>query len=485
MLVAPCPTAGVTETVPDEFIQKGNGYGRKPVFHGKLPPYKVFVSESSLKFWASQNGLWPGLDICTGSVSTDMYQAYGNGICYAYFARTFPTMDGAIVCYATPARGIGSDFWSIGTISYAHLKENPNEGARWRYPVVERFYHVDVPDHFPWVSNLSYDPSKVEAAAISRFNPDAFSEWDQSSSPRPIAYEEFTKPDFRRKLFREDLRINGIPVSDHEYEFSWLVQHAFYDACNGIGKANENTIQNIVQIVSDIASICSTLGIGSLELVDDTAKVAKKSLKKRLKEKVPSHELVQVAEKGSSAWLGYRYSYTTTMMDYRQYVEYINHKADLYFEFMKLSYHETVFGTATLNVDGVDVRCTCQLAYRPRTYEGLKSAMRYIHDAGLEVNPYVLWDFVPYSFIVDWAVPLGDVFSVISDQKYYTSEYYDFEYVGFSIKYELGEEGTRYYRWYQDPPPLESFYWFDKGDSKPSGKLMLKRALDVVSLIVG
>jgi hypothetical protein len=100
------------------------------------------------------------------------------------------------------------------------------------------------------------------------------------------------------------------------------------------------------------------------------------------------------------------------------------------------------------------------------------------------VNPYVLWDFVPYSFVVDWFAPIGDVASVISDQRYYTSEYYDFEFCGFSIKYE-DEVGTRYYRWYQAPPNLDSSYWFDKGGKTASTKLKLKRTADVVSLVVG
>lgn len=477
------------DVIPDVFIQKGKGYGRKPVYHGKLPPVKVFASQSSMEFWAQNNHLWSSYDILvTDSLFTKMYNYSSNGITRAYAFLCFESGKRVTWAVCEPARGISSNFWAINNIYYYQWEELPNPGSR--YSTRMRQYSVSEKTKFPWLGNSSYDPAKVEMAIRANFNPGKFSSWSsQFTSTYPKkAYAEYSQPNFTKNLFGEDRRINGDTLGlPNGYQFDWLVQHAFYDACQGIGKINENSIQNIVQIISDVAGICSSLGMGGLELADDASKFGKKSLKKRIKDKakVKSHDLVQIADKSSSAWLGYRYSYTTTMMDYKQFVDYVNHKSDVWFNFLDKNYHEELFGTAQLNVDGVSVKCTCQLAYRPRAYEGLKSMCRYIHDAGLELNPYVLWDFVPFSFIVDWAVPLGDVFDVISNQKYYSEMYYDFDYVGFSLKYYFEEEGSRYFRWYQSPPALESEYWFDKGDAKPSGRLILKRSLDVVSLIVG
>jgi hypothetical protein len=410
-----------------------------------------------------------------------MYDTGNNGICYAYCYQVFQNKDTWIYAECTPARGVRSNYWSIGNIYYREYRPIPNPG---RYQIQSRSYTAKDSTKFPWLGNQSYDSTKAEMAIMANFDPTKFPSWSAGFATK-YAYEEYATPNFTSNLFDEDRRIAGIPTSRGEYELDWLINHAFYDACEGIGKANDNTIQNIVGIVTDLVGICETFGMGGLELASDAGKASKKlSFKKRLKKYYLNHDVVEVADTASSSWLKYRYQYCTSVMDMKEYGKYLNHKVDRYFDFLNKNYHEIVYGVASRNVNGRQVKCTCQLAYRPRTFEGLKTAMRYIHDAGLEVNPYVLWDYIPYSFVVDWFLPIGDIASVISDQKYYTSEYYDFEFCGFSISYD-DEVGHRYYRWYQSPPDLDVSYWFDKGGKKVSTKLKLKRTADVVSLIVG
>jgi hypothetical protein len=98
------------------------------------------------------------------------------------------------------------------------------------------------------------------------------------------------------------------------------------------------------------------------------------------------------------------------------------------------------------------------------------------------VNPYVLWDAIPFSFVVDWFAPIGDVAEAISDAKHYSSDMYEFTSCGFSVKYTMGEWGTRYYRWYQDPPEIDPSLWFKDDGGKPSGTLVAKRVGDTVAL---
>lgn len=487
--VVPLAGSRHSELIPDIFISRDKrGWGRNPVFHGKLPKVKTYSSLSSIRFWARENHLWDGYDVFNNqNLNTNMYKSFDNGICNAQYIHYFESMNSVIWCISEP-HGLLGDSWHIPSITYYEWAKQDPPG--WYYKTRLRYYQVFPTDTYPLILLSNYDPAVVDRVARQNFNPESFGPWDPYQEPwqfPELSYTEYSKPNFSRTLFEEDRRINGIPTSYHQYEFDWLIQHAFYDACQGIGKANDNTIKNIIEILSDVAGIVESLGGDSPELVSDVMKQSarRKSLKQRLKDKIPSHDLVQVAETSSSSWLGYRYAYSTSMMDYKQYVAYINHKMDTYMNFLNVNFHERVFGTSEYVIDGVSIKCICELAYRPRTYEGLKSLCRYVHDAGLEVNPYVLWDMVPYSFVVDWALPLGDVFDVISNQKYYSSEYYEFEFVGFSISYDLGEEGRRYYRWYQDPPPLESFYWFDKGDKHVSGKLILKRTLDGIALVIG
>lgn len=508
--------------IPDVFIQKGKGK-RNSCYHCKLPGTYHLMTPDSLKFWQQKYNVETSYDLMFSDCNTPMVLAQSNGIHQALCFKVFPTISGFVCAICTPTRGVRSNFWTIGVISYYSFRLLANPG-RYNYEVAN--YSITDSNHHPWLTDASYDPEYVERQVIIGLNPDAFRSFSKKAS-REYAYTEYAQPNFLDNLFKEDMRINGYPgLGTNGYEFDWLVQHAFYDACQGIGKANENMLANIIDFITFIASVCSSLGIAALGSVDDISESTGKSLSRKAKEKLIANSSkvnnfktvaydalatpeslggsapivedivvgstfnkvtfatpVQVLDNSSDAWLGYRYEYCTGQSDYDQYVRYINHQVDVWWRFFDTSYHELVYGTASRNIDGVPVMCRCEIGYRPKTYEGLKSVCRYIHDAGLEINPYVLWDLIPFSFVVDWKWPLGDVFQVISDQKYYSESYYDFEFCGFSTKYAMGDKGTRYYRWYQSPPDLEAFYWFDEGDDTPSGKLILKRTLDAVSLI--
>lgn len=520
LAIMPLLSDSSSEVVLDDvFTQKGKGK-RNACYHCKLPYSYTLVSQSSLEYWQQLNAFDVSYKLTHEEVETKMVNSTSSGISMAFMLLIFPTIDGFICGYAMPTRGIRSNYWTIGSITYLAYRLFKPVG---RYNYERSVTVITVSDHKPWISNASYDPEYVRSQIISNFKPETFRYSKLKGNFTP--YSEYSEPNFYENLFKEDMRINGLNVLGNKnvYEFDWLVQHAFYDACQGIGKANENMLANVVDFVTFIASVCSTLGIASLSEADDIVEHSTKSLTRRAKEKLNTklskvnnfsssiiadhldddlnyieetqnvvvssfngtvYNPVRSAETGADAWLGYRYGYCTTAADYRQYVHYVCHVTDMWWRFFQKNYHAITYGTSHREVDGQAVLCRCELAYRPRTFNGLESVCRYVHDAGMEINPYVLWDLIPFSFVVDWKWPLGDVFQVLSDKKFYSETYYDFEFVGFSTKYNMGDKGTRYYRWYQGPPDLESFYWFDEGDDVPSGKLIMKRALDAVSLIV-
>lgn len=101
------------------------------------------------------------------------------------------------------------------------------------------------------------------------------------------------------------------------------------------------------------------------------------------------------------AWLAYRYAYTTTLLDVREYSSYIDRILSL----SQPDVHDIhTHGYVTddgwiyhvvLSVDAGDI---------------LPSDLRNtLTNFGLELSAVNAWDMVPYSFIVDWFLPVSDL----------------------------------------------------------------------------
>jgi hypothetical protein len=92
---------------------------------------------------------------------------------------------------------------------------------------------------------------------------------------------------------------------------------------------------------------------------------------------------------------------------------------------------------------------------------------------------------IPYSFIVDWFLPIGDILNAWDAEREF-KEYYDVTDVQFSLKYEAKNEVgiiSCYSRWLTGmPPELQGRYMME---NDPSTKTIIKRVLDAGALILG
>lgn len=537
---------GSSYEVPDLLIQKGSGrQNQNTVYHCKYPDATTFMSETSLAYWYEQIGMGWAAERYELSgptpIHTDMYQSHPNGIENAYIVDFRQVTIDGYPCWAvatcSPGSGVGSSEWGVGWIYYtAYLPYQPYEPwGRYHGNVYTKAYYSDLA--VPKV--LGYDSGLAQIEVNKGWS----LEWNHTGymwEPE-YDYHEYSQPDFGQNLFSEIERISNLPAAKGEWELNWLMQHAFYDACQGIGKMNDNSIQNAVEVCSGMACLTKSLGLFD-DIAEDAIKKAAKDEAKKLRDlrhlerlertkrskiqndiynllrkkdsiknlkdrdlqkrvaTVVSEDLAtrqvdvymldksaaagKAVSSSSSAWLKYRYAYTTSRMDYNQFSRYWQVTCNRYFNFMKKSFTEKVYGSASYSVNGVLVKCTCSFRFRPKTFDGLTNWLKKaVHDTGFEVNPYVMWDSIPFSFAVDWFAPLGDVFDVMSNQKYYSNIYYDIHDVVFSVKYEMAGKGRHYYRFTANAPILDSSYWFDRGGQRPSGKLVAKRTLDGVSLL--
>jgi hypothetical protein len=122
----------------------------------------------------------------------------------------------------------------------------------------------------------------------------------------------------------------------------------------------------------------------------------------------------------------------------------------------------------------------------PREMGTLSKIWNALQTYGLSPDFYVIWDMIPYSFIVDWFIPVGDMLSVLDAESVYCGDRYDISNVCFSLTYEREIDGycyKQFSRWRSSPlKSFNEFYWFDKPDT--SSKVKLFRLFDSASLFI-
>jgi hypothetical protein len=262
------------------------------------------------------------------------------------------------------------------------------------------------------------------------------------------AYESVATVD----LFHDKDRFIGDPVIDtSNYWVEYGKQHAFVEAVQSVPRMNENSLSNLKEFASFLYSL------------------------------IVRRE-ISIPNSLSDAWLSYRYVYNTTKMDAEQAVSFMRRHADKFLSGLGLR----SYGRKTFEYEGHSVTVRCSVHLRNRALDTIGKVWRTLDTYGLKPNLYILWDMIPYSFIVDWFLPVGDVLSV-SDVRQRVAEYYDFYGITYSISYEFLQDGIRwksYRRWVESAPPdLSGIYWLENGNVSP--KLAIYRALDSASLILG
>lgn len=152
------------------------------------------------------------------------------------------------------------------------------------------------------------------------------------------------------------------------------------------------------------------------------------------------------------SWFQGRYVWSTSWSDASQAYHYFSTKM------------QQVMGTEekmpVLHGSNRDGGVVTRVSFRvkEKVLKGLASLDKALYTYGLYPTAEVLWDFIPYSFVVDWFFPISPALAQFSRNQFYSPQYYEYvEGVCCSLKYE--SETTRhiptqcYTRWYQPEPP--------------------------------
>lgn len=233
------------------------------------------------------------------------------------------------------------------------------------------------------------------------------------------------------------------------YWRQWLIQHAYYDALTQIPAVSDNSIQNIVEII----------GFAKALIVDHR---------------------IEIPRSLQDAWLSYRYSYSTTRLDVEEAIRFVNRSIDLGDWRKGL----TCYGISETLIDGVPVTCRCQFDIKCVELGILDDLWSRLTEYGLAPDLYVLWDSLPYSFVVDWFIPIGDMASVIDAKNAYLGDSVKISNTCFSLKYTTTRDHydyVQYSRWAQKPlRDLNALLWLDKPAA--SGRVCTFRFLDAITL---
>jgi hypothetical protein len=236
-----------------------------------------------------------------------------------------------------------------------------------------------------------------------------------------------------------------------QYWLNSLSDRSFRAACQDIPKLNDNTIANIKEVVEFIYNL-----------------VVKRK--------------IEIPKSLSSLWLAYRYQYNTTKLDAQEAARFVRRHSD-----WKREEGFSCYGSASSNItfDGHAITATMRCTFHAKSKEldQLGKILDGLCTYGLMPDFYVIWDMIPYSFIVDWFLPVAGIAEEMDIQSN-VYDNYDIYDVCYSLSYDTELDGIpykTYSRWRGDVPSnLNAFYWYD---NEVSDRTLWMRVLDTLSIL--
>lgn len=241
------------------------------------------------------------------------------------------------------------------------------------------------------------------------------------------------------------------PMPFGVYHFKALRHNAYLDALDHVPMLSENSVSNILEIVGFMKAL----------IID--------------------HK-IEIPRSLQSAWLSYRYTYNTTKADVNEAINFVHRTMGT--DFFGRGF--TCYGSCHHTVGDTDITGRCRITLRQKELSLLEEIWSELYKYGLSPSFYMFWDMVPYSFIVDWFIPVGDILSAY-DKTHMYDRTYDITNIWFSIKYTVEVDGfvfRSYTRWHDDSPPEFNGFYTLENKGTPSDVVMGYRVLDTLSLAI-
>lgn len=214
---------------------------------------------------------------------------------------------------------------------------------------------------------------------------------------------------------------------------------AYYNAVEKLPVLQQNTIANISEVVSTIKSLLS--GYHGTAGLFDTAK---------------------------EAWLAWRYSYNTTVSDMSELATLVDRLCDLQDSLKPIR----VYGVA-YSYDGSAYHAAVEVdpcQFLPDDFTSLAKI------ANAKISLANVWDMIPYSFVVDWFLPIGDMCKNIDE--WLNQSDWVVNTVWYSYTHTSLDSERVYFRFQGKPPVLPRFWT----PTSASSRTKCFRAADTLAL---
>lgn len=341
--------------------------------------------------------------------------------------------------------GIGRLLQKLLNATLPSTNEDRSQHERWYAELVETLRSVDVPTLVSLCRGYGTLPNTLYN--IRPFDPTIY----DVSLKRSFLLGE---TDYVKS---RDRKVSFINPSSKLFSRGKLMQDAFMDAINNIPRLSDNEFRNILELASLLKGLA----------VDRTL-----SLPKTL----------------SDVWLQYRYRYNTSIADYQEFLAFCQNMAMWGRRQGKLEVRGKAHRTITTD-DGQEVPVTCVTTVRLKAKEldQFGQIARALYHLGLGQSSYAIWDSIPYSFMVDWVFPIGNILNGYDLYKNFRFSYEIKEgSFSFSYTHKVARIGIKNYtRWrFHTPPKLNASYWFEDV-AGTSTATSIKRGIDAATIFLG
>lgn len=254
---------------------------------------------------------------------------------------------------------ISDDRWRL-TVIYGDMNI-PNKEIGWYFPSIEELDRI-LKSH---INQVVYEEAKIENIKLSDLTRFGAITYAVEGIEPVVSFS----PEVDR--FRSMDEIN---VFDSDFRHGAGL--AMAAAAENLPEIQFGNLANVVQLAGDISSLLSGRPRFRME-------GAKKTLQ--------------------DAWLSYRYSYTTTKLDILEMSSLLQRLSEL----------------ANMTRENITIRGSA--GYKGRVYRYSaeipldtllpKDVSEVLDKLGFGLNAAAVWDMIPYSFIVDWFLNIGDFLS--------------------------------------------------------------------------
>jgi hypothetical protein len=189
-----------------------------------------------------------------------------------------------------------------------------------------------------------------------------------------------------------------------------------------------------------------------------------------------------LSTKVNDLWLQYRYVISTSVLDAQEAVEATLRHA--LYEKINAGGTALISGQSSYHDGDISIRCICHMQVKSLASNVADSLLQALDRWGMIPDTYLVWDNIPYSFMVDWIIPVGDALAV-GDANSKFQQQFTISNCMYSFNYTREIDGIQvknYSRFVHQPFYPKGFTWLTDMYSTTGVKTIGKRLLDVVAI---